>query len=94
MSSTTKKIVINKVVFCRFSCSENDKDPFNGKSQNYNLDVNEGFVKLSTSNLITCMIVGFTLKMKSQSIAYVFKGSEHLYWILDLGDEMHTVWDL
>ena len=38
--------------------------------KNYNLVANEGFVILLTSKLIIWFIGGFTLKMKSQSIAY------------------------
>ena len=34
------------------------------------------------------------MKMKSQSIAYLPNGSEHIYWILDLEGEMHVLWDL
>ena len=34
----------------------------------------------------------FTLKIKSQSIAYLLNGSEHIYWTLDLEDEMHSTW--
>ena len=47
-----------------------------------------------TSKLITCFIDGFTLIMKSQSIAYLLNGSEHIYWILDLEGEVHSIWDL
>ena len=32
--------------------------------------------------------------MKSQLIAYLLDESEHIYWILDLGDEVHSIWDL
>ena len=60
--------------------------------KNYNLNANEGFVIFLTSKLITCFIDGFTLKMKSQSIAYLLNGSEHIYWILDLEDEVHSIW--
>src|ERR1700738_420510 len=56
----------------------------NGKSQNYNLNVNEDFVMFLTSKLITCFIDGFTSGIKSQSIAYLLIGSTHIYWILDL----------
>ena len=62
--------------------------------KNYNLSANEGFVIFLTSKLITCFIDGFTLKMKSQSIAYLLNGSEHIYWILDLEGEVHSIWDL
>jgi hypothetical protein len=31
--------------------------------------------------------------MKSQLIAYLLAESEHIHWILDLGDEMHSIWD-
>ena len=62
--------------------------------KNYNLNANEGFVIFLTSKLITCFIDGFTLKMKSQSIAYLLNESEHIYWILDLEGEVHSIWDL
>jgi hypothetical protein len=32
--------------------------------------------------------------MKSQSIAYLLNGSEHVYWILDLEIEVHTQYGL
>ena len=73
---------------------QNDKDSSNGKSQNYNLIVNEGFVIVFTAKLITCFIVSFTSKMKPQSIAYLLNESEHMYWILNLGDDMHSIWGL
>ena len=60
--------------------------------KNYNLSANEGFVIFLTSKLITCFIDSFTSKMKSQSIAYLLNGSEHIYWILDLEDEVHSIW--
>ena len=60
----------------------------------YNLNANEDFVIFLTSKLITWFIGGFTLKMKSQSIAYLLNGSEHIYWIWDLEGEVHSIWDL
>ena len=60
----------------------------------YNLNANEGFVIFLTSKLITGFIDGFTLEMKSQSIAYLLNGSEHIYWIWDLEGEVHSIWDL
>ena len=62
--------------------------------KNYNLSANEDFVIFLTSMLITCFIDGFTLKMKSQSIAYLLNESEHIYWIQDPEDEVHSIWDL
>ena len=59
--------------------------------KNHNLNANEGFVMLLTSKLITCLIDDLTSKMKSQSIAYLLNGSEHVYWILDLEDEVHSI---
>ena len=54
----------------------------------YNLNANEDFVISFTSKLIIYMVYwhsftafGFTLGMKSQSIAHSLRGSEHLYWI-------------
>ena len=32
--------------------------------------------------------------MKSQSIACLLHGSEHIYWIWDLEGEVHSIWDL
>ena len=62
--------------------------------KNYNLSTNEDFVIFLTSKLITCCIGGFTLKMKFKSIAYLLNGSEHIYWIWDLEDEVHLIWNL
>ena len=50
----------------------------NGKSQNYNFNVDEDFVMFLTSKLITCFIDGFTSGMKSQSIACLLIGSAHI----------------
>ena len=47
--------------------------------KNYNLNVDECFVIFLTSKFITCFIDSFTLKIKSQSIAYLLNGSEHIY---------------
>jgi hypothetical protein len=62
--------------------------------KNYNLGVNEGFVTFLSSKLITYFIGGFTLKIKSHSIAYLLNGSDYIYWILDLEGEVHIIWDL
>ena len=59
---------------------------------NYNLGANEGFVIFLTSMLITCFIDGFTSKMKSQPIAYLLNESDHINWIVDLEDEVHSIW--
>ena len=69
------------------------KKILNGKSQNYYLNVNEDFVMFLTSKLITCFIDGFTSGMISQSIAYLLIGSAHVYWILHLEGEVHSIWD-
>ena len=58
---------------------------------NYNLNANEDLVALLTSKLIACIVDGFTFGMKSQSIAYLLSGSAHIYWILDLGGEVHSI---
>ena len=44
------------------------------------------------SKLITCLIDSFTLKMNSQSIAYLLSGSAHIHWTLNLEDEVHSIW--
>jgi hypothetical protein len=62
--------------------------------KNHDLNANEGFVLFLTSKLITCFFGSFTLKMKSQSFAYVLNGSEHIYWILNLEGEVHSIWGL
>ena len=60
--------------------------------KHYNLGANEGFVVFLTSKLIACYIDTFTSKRISQSTAYLLNGSEHIYWILDLENEMHSIW--
>ena len=62
--------------------------------KNYNLNPNEGFLIYLTCKSKTCFINDFTLIMKSQSIAYLLNGSEHIYCILDLEGEVHLIWDL
>ena len=47
---------------------------------------------LLTSKLITCYIDGFTWNRKSQSITSLLNESEHVYWILDLENEVHSIW--
>ena len=46
------------------------------------------------SKLITCFINGFTVGMKSQSMAYLLIGSAHIYWSSVLEGEVHSIWDL
>ena len=57
-------------------------------------NVNEDFVMFLISKLITCFTNGFTSGMKSRSIASLPIGSAHIYWILDLEGEVHSIWDL
>jgi hypothetical protein len=45
----------------------------------YNLNVNESFVSLLISKLITFFIDGFTSGMKSQSMTYLLGESAHIY---------------
>ena len=47
--------------------------------KNYNLSASDDFVKKLTYELITLFIDDFTLKLKSQSTAYLLNGSEHIY---------------
>ena len=47
-----------------------------------------------TFKLITCFIDNFTLKMTTQSMSYSLNGSEHIYWILGLVGEVHSIWDV
>ena len=47
-------------------------------------------VTFLTSKLITCFIDDFTSKMKSWSIDHLSSRNEHIYWILDLEDEVHS----
>jgi hypothetical protein len=63
-------------------------------NKKYNLSTNEGFETFLTSKLITRFIGGFTLKIKSQSMIYLLNESEHIYWIWNLEDEMHSIWGL
>jgi ligand-binding sensor domain-containing protein len=60
--------------------------------KNFNNNVNEDFVIFLTSKLITFFVDGFTSGMKSQSIVYLLSGSAHIYWILDLEGEVHSIW--
>ena len=60
--------------------------------KNYNLSANEVFVMFLTSKLITCFIDGFTPKRNSQLIACSLNGSEHIYWIMDLENEVYSIW--
>ena len=46
------------------------------------------------SKIVSSFIDGFTSGMKSQSIAYFLLGSAHMYWILDLESEVHSIRDL
>ena len=57
-------------------------------------NANEDFVIVLASKLITCLIYNFTSGMRSQSIAYLLEGSEHISWILDLEGEVHSIWFL
>ena len=60
--------------------------------ENYNLNANEGFVIFWTSKLNIRFIDSFTLKMKSQLIVYLLNESEHIYRIVDLEIEVHSIW--
>ena len=60
--------------------------------KNYNLNANEDFVLFLTSKLIICFNDSFTLKRKSQSIAYLLNGSDHRCWILNIENEVHSIW--
>ena len=61
--------------------------------KNHNLDANEGFMTFLTSKLIIHFIDNFTLKLKSQSIAYLLNGSKYIDWSSDLEGEVHSIWD-
>ena len=65
-----------------------------GSYKNCNFNANQGIVIFLTSKLITCFTDNFTLKMKSQSIAYILNDNEHVYRILDLEDKVHSLWVL
>lgn len=61
----------------------------------YSLKANKGiFHILVFSKLITSFIDCFTPGMKSQFIAYLLSGSEHIGWVLDLEGEVHSLWIL
>ena len=48
----------------------------------------------STSKLITYIIGSFTSGMKSQLIVYLLSESEHMYLILGLDVDVHSMWVL
>ena len=54
--------------------------------KNHKLNVDGGFVIILTWR--------FHSEIEFQSIAYLLNGSEHICWILDLEDEVHSIWDL
>ena len=60
--------------------------------KNYNLNAKRGFCHFLISKLITCFIDDFTSRRKSQSIAYLLNGSEHIYRIFDLEIKVHSIW--
>ena len=47
-----------------------------------------------TSKFIICFIANFTSKTKCQPIVNLLNESEHTYGILNLEDEIHSIWDL
>ena len=53
--------------------------------KNHHLNVIEEFFVSSISKLITYFIDNSTLGTKSHSVICLLSGSEHIYWILDLG---------
>ena len=59
---------------------------------NYNLNANEVLVMILTSKLMTSFMNSFTSKKESQSIANLLNGSGHIYWILDLDNQVHSIW--
>ena len=59
--------------------------------KNYNLSANKGFVLFLTFKLITCFINNFTSKMKYQSTVYLLNESEHMYRILNIENEVHSI---
>ena len=58
----------------------------------YHLYANEECIISLSFTLMTCFMDGFTLGMKSQSIAYLLSGSKRIYWILGLEVEVHWIW--
>ena len=49
----------------------------NGNPQKYNLNVNNEIVICLTSKLITCLIDGVNLEMKSYAFTFLLSGSGH-----------------
>ena len=45
-----------------------------------------------TSKLIICFSDRFTFKKKSQSISYLLNGSDHICWIFNIENEVHSIW--
>ena len=68
------------------------KPPSMVSHNNYNLSVAEAFAMFLTSKLFAYFIDSFTLKRESQLVAHLLNGSEHINWILDLEDEVHSIW--
>jgi hypothetical protein len=62
--------------------------------KNYNLNVEDDIVICLTSKLVTCLIDGVTLEMKSHAIASLLSGSGHVYQIMNCEYEVHLIWIL
>lgn len=52
----------------------------------------ENFVMFLTSILLAHFIDGFILKTESQFIVYLLNDNEHIYWTLNLEEEVHSIW--
>ena len=65
----------------------------NINSQKYNLIVDEDFVIVLTSKLITCFVDDFNSELNSTQLLMYWL-EVHIYWVLDLEGEVHSIWDL
>ena len=61
---------------------------------NYHLNANEEFFISLTFKFITYFDDSFTSGMKSKSTVSLLSGSEHIYWILGLEVDVHSLWVL
>ena len=62
--------------------------------KNYNLSANEDFVTFFNFQVNYVLYWRFHFQNEIQSIVYLLNGSEHIYRIWDLENEVHSIWDL
>ena len=60
----------------------------------YNLNANEGFVIFCDFQVDYMVFLRFHFENEIPVNCLSLNGSEHIYWIMDLKNEVHLIWDL